>query len=106
MRFNLPNFTIKVEPIANPLSRNLDLSRDWYQVTIHRKTSGDISFPVGSPVYGDFDEIRAARSAISFASEPSAHDNPQDSEWASVFGEDLSNEAFNHRTLGAELRKG
>ncbi len=105
MRFKLPSFTIATAPAAPALG--LESNREWIAVTIrHRPSGAEISFPVGSPVYGDFDEVKAARSAISFASTWYCHEGAEEQEFARLYGEALTNEAFCHRTLGVEMRRG
>lgn len=126
MRFKLPSFSITVrdlteqEHVSN--TRGIAEGRDYFAIDIRAKCGdrcGDkshtrglhtITLCVGSPVImtaGEtWNEAAAARSAISFASAPWCADDDSEREWMESHGEDLTNESFSHRVLGAELREG
>ena len=108
MRFNLPSFVLVTRDLtSDEWARQSDRSRDYIAVTIRAKREREsITLLVGSPVCGEWSDVLAARSAISFASAPWCADDPTEKAWIEAHGEDLSNEAFCHRTLGKELREG
>lgn len=115
MRFNLPSFTLTVRDLTDEeWSRQIDRSRDYYAVEINarcgRGKRAAITLVIGSGairVVGSvWNETAAARSAISFASAPHSADDDTERAWMEAHGEDLSNEASCHRTLGTEMRRG
>jgi hypothetical protein len=117
MRFKLPSFTLTTrEPTAEELRVQSDRhQREYIAVEIAKRNgrgrkADAITLVVGLPIIriaGDEtpEDLAAARSAISFASAPWCADDPHEKEWMETHGEDLSNEAFCHRTLGKELRQ-
>lgn len=111
MRFNLPSFVLIARDLTSEeWARQTDRRRDYYAIEIRRKREKTgITLCVGSPVImtegSEWNETAAARSAISFANAPWCADDDTEREWMEAHGEDLSNEAFCHRTLGAEMRK-
>lgn len=110
MKFKLPSFTLTCRDLTDEELRanrsGIAEGRDYIAVVIrHKPSRSQITLCVGSPILRSFDEAEAARSAISFASAPWCADDPKEREWMESYGEDLSNEAFCHRTLGKELRQ-
>lgn len=104
--FRLPSFTISVRELtADERAANRDMSRDYMAVMIRHKSNDLIVAVVGSPQMGSWNEDKAARSAISFASEESCWNDPKENLWVRLYGEDLTMEAFNHGVLGKELRQ-
>lgn len=111
-RYRTPSFAITVRELtSSELSANanhrrdlFDSRREYLAVDIRAKGDGVLTCLVGSPVVGEWNPERAARSAVSFASERSCWDLPSEREWVEAHGEELSNEAFCHRVLGAEMR--
>ncbi len=105
MKFKLPSFTLTVRDLtSDEWARESDRSRDYYRVTIRSADGPELGMSVGSPVYGKWSETLAARSALSFASEPNCWDDPAECEWVRMYGEELTNEAIGHRVLGKEMR--
>ena len=84
--FRLDGFTLYAcEPTAEE-SRN-DLQRDHITIVIFAKGEDKgLVVPVGSPIImtrgKSWDECAAARSALSFASEPSCWDDTDEQEWS------------------------
>lgn len=105
--YRLPSFSVIVRELHDDeRSQATDNQRDYMTVAfIHKPTGHYLNVVIGSPVYGEWNEDRAARSAISFASEPSCWDTDKDREWSEWYGETLTNEAFSHTVLGKELRE-
>ena len=114
MRFKLPSFTLTVRDLTDEEltanKRGLAEGRDYYAVDIlargHKRT---LTLCIGSPVIltqgSEWNEAEAARSAISFATAPWCADDPTERAWMEDYGEELTNEAYCHRTLGKELRQ-
>lgn len=71
-------------------------------VVIRAKGGDALTCVVGSPMIGSWDEDRATRSAISFASEISCWDSQEERTWVETHGEQLFNEACCHAVLGLE----
>lgn len=85
----------------------VELTRDAVTVVITALDDRQsITLTVGSPIIGDWNEVDAAQAAISFACEPSCHDNLDNREWSESYGEALGCGAFTHKLLGKELRDG
>jgi hypothetical protein len=87
--------------------------RDYIAIEIRSKGEGwphRLIVCVGSPIIMTQGHVwnadTAARSALSFASEPSCWDEPKDRAWVDCHGETLANEAYCHKVLGKETRKG
>lgn len=112
--YRLPSFTITARELtAEEWQSNrsgVTEGRDYIAIVIRAKSEGwpQLTLCVGSPIIMTqghvWDEDAAARSALSFASEPSCWDKPEDKAWVDCHGETLTNEAFCHRTLGKEMR--
>jgi hypothetical protein len=106
-RFRLPGFTLTARELTDAeRAANRDPGRDYIAIDISAKGDGAITLCVGSPVCGEWDENRAARAAISFANAPWCADDPGERAWMEAHGEELTNQAYCHRVLGAELREG
>ena len=93
-------FRVEVRECTDTERFSVGLNRDAMAVTITAlDDKAVITLVVGSPVVGDWNEVKAARSAISFATEPSCHDDPLDREWVERYGEALSYGAVAHSIL-------
>lgn len=107
--FRVQGFALHAcEPTAEE-SRS-DLQRNYITVVIFAKGEDKgLVLPIGSPIImtrgKSWDETSAARSALSFASEPSCWDDPDEQEWSRDNGESLTMAAYCHRELGKELRE-
>ena len=108
-RYRLPSFTITVRECTPAERATIEQSRDAVTVVIKPRGGRPWVNAVGSPIYGDWCEDRAARAAISFAScdylGTLGTDEDPDTVWAKEYGETLTNEAYCHRVLGKELRQ-
>lgn len=112
--FRLPSFRINVRDLTDEetaSNRNgIAEGRDYYAIDIFDKDGASLTLCVGGPIVmtqgKSWNETTAARSALSFASEASCFDDEQEIAWVEANGEDLINEAFNHRVLGTEMRAG
>lgn len=110
--FKLPNFRINVRDLTdeeNTANRSgIAEGRDYFAVDFFDKDGASITCCVGSPIVmmqgESWNETTAARSAVSFACEPSCFDDEQERAWSEQNGEDLLNEAYCHRILGSEMR--
>lgn len=108
-RFRLDGFTLYAcEPTEDEW--RLDTQRNYITIVIFvRGEDKGLVVPVGSPIImmrgESWDECAAARCALSFASEPSCWDDPDEQEWSRDNGESLTMAAYCHRELGKELRE-
>lgn len=111
--YRLPSFTLTARELTLKERQDnqpgIAEGRDYIAIEIRAKSEGwpaKLVVCVGSPICGDWSEDKAARSALSFASEPSCWDEPKDRAWVDCHAETLISEASCHGVLGKNLREG
>jgi hypothetical protein len=85
-----------------------DTQRNYITIVIFaRGEDKGLVVPVGSPIImmrgESWDEIKAARTALSFAADPQ-WDDEDERAWVDDHGDALTSAAYCHRVLGTELR--